>query len=243
MKNKFLIIIAIIAAIIVSVAIIEIVTENKEPYVSSEITGIKHAYKIGEPISFTETVQGYYLPCVFPDYEILDETTMEQVWKHKIVYPCPFSKSPQEFRKINIVPNGNIASPIINQTGQYILRSYSSYPDKYDETEFSVVEKMCDSSDLKERVQCISDSFDSCISSYMQTTYPTVEGDPIYITGIVESWNDCKLLVYEDTIHDRFGDKNSSAIKRSYCKDIVVKEDYWTITGCDNFDIPPRIEY
>lgn len=116
----------------------EIIQENTELYTLYDITGLKQIYRVGEPISFTETVQGYANPCVFPHYEILDGNTLEPVWKYKIVYPCPFIKDPQLFKKTNTIPDKNIPSPILNQTGSYILRSYHSYSDEYTEIEFSV---------------------------------------------------------------------------------------------------------
>jgi hypothetical protein len=57
------------------------------------------------------------------------------------VYPCPFIKDPQQFKKINTVPNEDITSPILNQTGLYILRSYYSYSDGYKAVTFSVVDE------------------------------------------------------------------------------------------------------
>lgn len=115
-------------------------SENTDPYTLYDITGLKQIYRVGEPISFTETVQGYANPCVSTHYEILDGNTLESVWKYKIVYPCPFIKEPQQFKIIKTVPNENISSPILNQTGSYILRSYHSYSDGYTVMTFSVVD-------------------------------------------------------------------------------------------------------
>ena len=117
------------------------VSENKKPYTLYDISGIKQIYKVGEPISFTETVQGYANPCIHPHYKILDGNTLETVWQYKIVYPCPFIKDPQQFKKINTIPNDSTPSPILNQTGTYILRSYYSYSDGYKEVTFSVVDE------------------------------------------------------------------------------------------------------
>jgi hypothetical protein len=117
------------------------VSENKKPYTVYNISGVKQIYRIGEPISFTETVQGYANPCVFPYYKILDANTLETVWQYKIVYPCPFIKDPQQFKIINTIPNDDILSPILNQTGHYILRSYHSYSDEYEDVTFSVIDE------------------------------------------------------------------------------------------------------
>lgn len=115
------------------------VSENNSPYTWYDISGVKQIYRVGEQISFTETVQGYDNPCVSPHYEILDGNTLEPVWEYKVVYPCPFIKEPQQFKKINKVPDENIVSPILNQTGPYIFRSYHSYSDGFSVKTFSVV--------------------------------------------------------------------------------------------------------
>lgn len=116
------------------------ISENIEPYTLYDITGLKQIYKVGEPISFTETIQGYANPCISTHYEILDGNTLEPVWEYRIVYPCPFIKEPQQFQIIKTVPNENISSPILNHTGAYILRSYHSYSERYTVMTFSVVD-------------------------------------------------------------------------------------------------------
>lgn len=116
------------------------ISENTKPYTWYDVSGIKQIYEVGEPITFTETVQGYDNPCVFPHYEILDGNTLEPVWEYKTVFPCPFIKDPQYFKQINTIPNENIPSLILNQTGPYILRSYHSYSDGYSVVTFSVVD-------------------------------------------------------------------------------------------------------
>jgi len=119
--------------------------ENTTPYTSYEVSGFKQTYMVGEPISFIETIQGFDNPCVYPHFEILDGNTLESVWEYKMVFPCPFTKEPQQFKKIDTIPNEKIPSPMMNQTGQYIFRSYHSYSDDYTEVKFSVVDLDMDS--------------------------------------------------------------------------------------------------
>ena len=89
-------------------------SNNTNPYTLYDFSGFKRLYKVGEPISFTETVYGFGNPCVFPRYEILDGNTLEPVWEYKIVYPCPFIKDPKQFKITNIVPNDKVESPVFN---------------------------------------------------------------------------------------------------------------------------------
>lgn len=116
----------------------DIIQENSEIYTWHEITGLKDNYVLGESISFTEIVQGYGNPCVYPHYEILNGNTLESVWKYKIVYPCPFIKNPEPFNIVRTVTDKDTHSPVMNQTGSYIFRSYHSYSDEYTEIKFSV---------------------------------------------------------------------------------------------------------
>jgi len=145
-------------------------SENTEPYTLYDITGLKQIYRVGEPISFTETVQGYANPCVSPHYEILDGNTLEPVWKYKIVYPCPFIKEPQMFKKTNTIPDKNITSPILNQTGFYILRSYHSYNDGYTVMTFSVV----DDSFVQNTIDPCDISYDFDANDLLKRTAPPI---------------------------------------------------------------------
>ena len=115
------------------------ISENTSPYTWHDIAGLKQIYHLGEPISFTETVQGYDNPCVRQHYEILDSNTLEPVWKYKgMVYPCPFIKNPEYFKITRTIPDEN--TPLLNQTGPYIFRSYHTYSDGYTVKTFSVVD-------------------------------------------------------------------------------------------------------
>lgn len=115
------------------------ISKDEKPYTFYDFHGLKQVYNVGEPISFTETVQGYSNPCVQPHFEILDGNNLEPVWEYKIVYPCPFIKDPIHFKITNIMPNEKVSSPILNKTGPYILRSYHSYSEGYSVATFSVV--------------------------------------------------------------------------------------------------------
>jgi hypothetical protein len=123
----------------------ETISENSAPYTTYDVSGFKQTYMVGEPISFTETIQGFNNPCISTHYEILDGSTLESVWEYKIVYPCPYIKDPQQFKKIISIPNESISSPILNQTGPFIFRSYHSYSDNFTEVKFSVVDLDMDS--------------------------------------------------------------------------------------------------
>ena len=118
----------------------ETISENSVPYTTYDVSGFKKIYNIGEPISFTETIQGFSNPCISTHYEILDGNTLESVWDYKIVYPCPYIRDPQQFKKITTIPNESISSPILNQTGRYIFHSYHSYSDEYTVVKFSVID-------------------------------------------------------------------------------------------------------
>ena len=123
----------------------ETISENLAPYITYDVSGFKQTYMAGEPISFTETIQGFNNPCISTHYEILDGNTLESVWEYKIVYPCPYIRDPQQFKKVISIPNESISSPILNQTGPFIFRSYHSYSDNFTEVKFSVVDLDVDS--------------------------------------------------------------------------------------------------
>ena len=148
-------------------------SENTNPYTFYDIEGLKQIYRVGEPILFTETIHGYGNPCVYPHYEILDGNTLEPVWEYKIVYPCPFIKDPQQFKKTNTIPNENISHPILNQTGPYILRSYHSYSDGYTVVTFSVVED----SFVRNTVDPCNVVYDLDANDYSKRTAPSTSID------------------------------------------------------------------
>ena len=214
----------------------------EEEHYDITISGLKEVYLIGEPYLFTYAISGYGYPC--GDRQITYPDKNGNTLRNYIDMDCNTGESKTKF-VINSTKESPTTPTGIKNPGRYNVSVMfdKSPPGHIEPTqsgkEFHVVERICSDSD---KVQCFSDSFDSCTSAYVKTDFSTVEGDPIYVIGVVESWYDCTLRVYLDTTQDRFGG-NSTRILRSVCEDVVVAEDYWTITGCNNFDVPPKMVY
>jgi hypothetical protein len=205
-----------------------------------KISGLKDVYLVGEPYSFSYTISGYGYSCGDREVTYPDENgdTVRNIMHADCNTGQPKTNFVIDSKNESENPSISIKNP-----GRYnvavIFDEFTNFEPTQSGKEFHVVEKICDDSD---KVQCFSDSFDTCTSAYIKTSFSTVEGDPIYVIGVVESWYDCKLRVYLDTTQDRYGG-HSTGILRSICDDVIVKEDYWTITGCNNFDVPPKMEY
>lgn len=237
--------ILIILGIIITGSIIFALTFEfpfeKEHY-EIKITGMKDVYLAGEQYDFSYIISGYGYSCgskyvTFPDQ---NGEIMTIGSGSSCIAGVPMKEfvidSKKEYDTTSV--HGKIQN-----LGRYNVTVTFDRPSQYNPTtaakEFHVVERICD--DPKTKVQCFNDSSESCTSAYIKINFPTGEGDPIHVTGVVESWNGCTLQMYLDTTQDRYGG-HSTGILRSVCDDVIIKEDYWTITGCNNFDLP-KMEY
>lgn len=217
----------------------------REEYYEIQITGMKDVYLVGEQYDFSYIISGYGYSCGSKEITFPDQNgdTMRTISSSSCIAGVPMKEfvidSKKEYDTTSV--HGKIKNP-----GLYAVAIEFEQSDNFEPTQsghqFYVVEKICDDSNTKDKVHCFSDSFDSCTSAYIKTDFPTGEGDPIYVIGVVESWNDCKLRVYLDTTQDRYGG-HSTGVLRSICEDVIVKNDYWTITNCNNFDVPPKMKY
>ena len=243
MKTSLLIIIGMVMTGSVVFAIFFSPSLGDEHY-DITISGLKDVYLINEPYFFSYTISGYGYSCA--DSEITYPDDNGNTVRNFIDADCNAGEPKTKFIISSTDPN--MKSIGIKNPGRYNVNVLfdKSPPAHIEPTqsgkEFHVVEKICDDDNDKEKIQCFSDSFESCTSAYIKTNFSTVEGDPIYVIGVIESWYDCTLRVYLDTTQDRYGG-HSTGILRSVCEDVVVAEDHWTITGCNNFDLPPKMAY
>lgn len=208
----------------------------KERY-EIKITGMKDAYLIGEPYSFGYVISGYGNSCGNQEIFLPDENGNTMFISVDVL--CAANNPMQDFHS---TPTGSeIERPGIKNPGTYGVNIVYEHGAGFEPTQgghgFHVVERICDDTNAKTEAQCFVESFESCKSSHIQQRFYSVEGDPIIVTGIVESWNDCKLRFYMDTTHDRHGG-HSAGILRSICKEIIVGEESWQIENCSNFDLP-----
>lgn len=245
MKTRHIIIIlGVIITISIIFAILFEYPFEKEHY-EIDITGLKDVYLVGEPYSFSYTISGYGYSCA--DREVTYSDENGNTVRNNVDVNCNAGAPKTKFI-LDSKDESNVKSIGIKNPGRYnvnILFDKSpstNFEPTQSGKEFNVVEKICNDSNPKDKVRCFSDSFDSCTSSYIKTDFSIGEGDSIYVIGIVESWYDCKLRVYLDTTQDRFRG-HSTGVLRSICEDVIVKDDYWTITNCNNFDVPPKMEY
>lgn len=89
----------------------------------------------------------------------------------------------------------------------------------------------CNHIDGRYEAQCFKDSLESCIPAITHSIIYTVEGDPMYLTGIIT--DDCKMHVTFDNSEDRFGGSDKG-ISTHVCSGVELHEEYiWVINGCD----------
>ena len=85
--------------------------------------------------------------------------------------------------------------------------------------------------------ECFVDSFEQCNPATIDITRNTVEGDPVFTSGIVVAQSDgCVLDFTIDATHDRF---SAEGIEHRICSDVTLDEKMMTF-HCDDgkFGIP-----
>ena len=232
--------VAAVFAVILAMSLPQTESEHYTVYLQE----LHDAYLVGEPYWFTYTFMGYGSPCA--DHTVYYPNHKGDTTQRGISMDCNTDYKPENFVEEYPISNEDVKPFAIDVLGTYnVIVEFDIYDlltkeTVSDEKRFHVVEKICDDTDAGIAAQCISDSFDSCTSAYLQHFFTTVEGDPIFVDVIVESWNDCNLRVYMDTTHDTYGGQ-SSGILNSVCQEIETADQYWHIHDCDNFDLPPIV--
>ena len=97
--------------------------------------------------------------------------------------------------------------------------------------------KECNSDSGVPDYECFIESFEKCQSATISITRNTIEGDPVFFTGIVISKDDsCHLDFAIDSTQDRFG---SEGITHRICSDVYFEDGFFTFE-CDDgkFGIP-----
>lgn len=239
MKTKTTI---IILSIIITSSIIFALTfelSSTEHY-EIEITGLKDVYLVGEPYSFSYTITGYGYPCATRKITYPDENGDTEIVSMYVQCVANVPKEKFEIKHpegAKILGNTGIKNPGNYGVSVSFEKSTSIEPNTTSGKEFHVVEKICNDQNPKDKAQCFTDAFNSCTSAYIELVLPTGEGDGIFVTGVVESWNDCKLRVYTDHSQDRY--KGDTYEIRSICDLIILDGESITFQNCNNEDIPP----
>lgn len=94
----------------------------------------------------------------------------------------------------------------------------------------------CNNMNGKYEAQCFKDSFESCTPAITHSIIYTIEGDPMYLVGVIT--NDCKIHVTFDNSEDRFGG-SGKGISTHVCSGVELHEEYiWVINECDKSNWP-----
>ena len=99
--------------------------------------------------------------------------------------------------------------------------------------------KECNYSSGGPDFECFVESFEQCQSATISITRNTIEGDPIFISGIViVKDGSCHLDFAIDATQDRFG---SEGITHRVCSDVYFEDEFFTFE-CDDgkFGIPTK---
>ncbi|MBM2820062.1 MAG: hypothetical protein HW410_1744 [Nitrosarchaeum sp.] len=240
---KTIFIVTILSIIITGSIIFAIIIQSnsyfpKEHY-EIKITGMKDVYLIGERYDFSYILSGYGHSCgsekiTFPDQ---NGYTVEIISSLDCIAGISMKEFVSDIQKEYGTTYGHVR---VKNPGYYgIVVEFES--NNYKQTQgghgFHVVEKICNDKNSKDKAQCFADAFDSCTSAFVDLAYPTGEGDGIFVTGIVESWNDCNLRVYTDHTQDRY--KANSSGTRSICDGVMINDESITFENCNNEEIPP----
>lgn len=211
----------------------------RDEHYEIEIAGMKDVYLVGQRYDFSYIISGYGNTCggtkvLFPDK---NGDTKGIAYHVDCVAGTPKRDFVWDVQKEQGKTFGHVS---IIKPGRYTVGVEFERSDNFEPTQsghtFHVVEKICDQINPESKALCLEDAFNSCTSSYAEFANPTVEGDGIIITSIVESWNDCKLRVYADHSRDRY---KSVEQTRSVCSDVSIGREAVIFDGCNNEAIPP----
>jgi len=212
----------------------------REEYYEIEITGMKDVYLVGERYDFSYIISGYGNSCGSKTVSFPDQNgdTTQIISSASCVAGTPMKEFVFDIQKEYGTTYGHVGikNPRTYTVGVEFERSSNFEPTQSGHS-FHVVEKICDAQNSKDRAQCFADTFDSCTSAFIELIFPTGEGDGIFVTGVVESWNDCNLRVYTDYTQDRY--KGDSDGTRSICEGIMINDGSISFENCNNEDIPP----
>jgi len=236
-RSMIIILSIIIASSIIFALTFELPTTE---HYEIEITGMKDVYLVGEPYSFSYILSGYGYVCGGKDVHFPDQNgdSMRIISSSSCIAGVPMEEFVFDIQKEYGTTYGHVG---IKNPGTYTVGVEFEKSGNFEPTQsgysFHVVEKICDEQNSKDKAQCFADAFDSCTSAYIELVFPTGEGDGIFVTGIVESWNDCNLRAFTDHTQDRY--KGNSNGIRSICDGIILDEESITFENCNNEDIPP----
>jgi len=238
-KMKTSHIIIVLGIIISSSVIFAMLFESpfeKERY-DIKISGLKEAYLVGEPYSFSYTIFGYGYACANREVTYPDENG--NTVRNGVDVDCN-AGAPKINFVIDSKDKSNMTPIGIKNPGTYYISAMFWQSTGIEPTQafdgFHVVEKICDDSDPKDRSQCFAESYESCESVYMTQQFTTKNGGTVYLEAVVESWYDCTLRVYTE---NSLGEHTPFNGIRSICKDVTINENSLNFENCNNADYPP----
>lgn len=127
-----------------------------------------------------------------------------------------------DIRKQECTEDGGVMTGPLSCVG--IRADYSDPLTRYD------VDIDCNNIDGRAEAQCFKDAFESCITAVTHDVTYTIEGDAMYLVGIIRE--DCKIHVTSDNSGDRFGGPDKG-IQNYVCNRIELQEKYdWIIGNC-----------
>lgn len=249
MKTKF--IVAILAAVIVSATIFALSIKIQKEHYEIKVLGLKDVYTVGEPFTFGYTISGYGYSCGDKEVHIPDDDGDSKIMYVRENCDANLPKKDFEYSGRSSTGSTIFEHPGINRpVRQHISVTYEhgTMGPTIGGKSFHVVEKICDYPDIRHEAECLSDSFDSCTSAYLQQVNTLGEGHIQLVTAVVESWYECNLRVYtefleinETNLTRDIHDYNLQ--KRSICDGITIQEGSWVIYGCNNEENDIRIKF
>jgi hypothetical protein len=72
----------------------------------------------------------------------------------------------------------------------------------------------------------------------MAEKFATENNGTIFLNAIVESWNNCQLVVYTE---NSLGEHTTFHGIRSVCSNVIINENSLNFENCNNADYPPII--
>ena len=211
----------------------------KENY-QIQIIGMKDVYKTGERYDFSYVISGYGYECGSKKVTFPDENgdTMMIYSSSSCVANAPMKDFVFDAQKEQGTTFGHVS---LKSAGHYGVAVEFEQSSNFEPTQkgddFFVVEKICnDVPEVKEHARCLADSFDSCTSAYLTQSFPGENGGTVFVTAVVESWNDCRLTVYTENSLGEHAPYNSI---RSTCNDVAVSDNMLLFEECNNAEYPP----
>lgn len=210
---------------------------NDEHY-QIKIAGMKDVYLVGEQYDFSYIISGYGHQCgskkvIFPDENgdtVIVNTSASCVANE------PMKNFVFDIQKEEGTTFGHIK---INRPGNYGIAvefERGGFEPTLGGHNFIVAENICDDADVRKQAQCFSDSYGSCQSAYMTQRFQEESGGIVSVKAVVESWNDCRLVVYTE---NSLGEHTPFNGIRSTCENLHVTDYSISLDECDNAKYPP----